>query len=199
MIWAHAHPCSQDAPRGELAVLERAWELEKSSPSSLPASSPAQAALRPACRITCRKCQVNHVHVTILFISILRLSDAFSTEPSGAQQSPLPPARDALLDYSPDKAASFPNTQCSFTLSSWAGNFFLASPWLSGQESTCRAGDTVDTGSIPGSGRSPEEGHGNPLQYSCLENPMDRGAWWATVHGGHKVLDTTERLTHTTL
>ena len=40
-----------------------------------------------------------------------------------------------------------------------------------------------DTGSIPGSGRSPREGHGNPLQYPCLENPMDRGAWWATVHG----------------
>ena len=40
-----------------------------------------------------------------------------------------------------------------------------------------------DLGSIPGSGRSPREGNGNPLQYSCLENPMDRGAWWATVHG----------------
>ena len=39
-----------------------------------------------------------------------------------------------------------------------------------------------DTGSISGSGRSPGEGHGNPLQYSCLENPMDRGAWWATFH-----------------
>ena len=46
------------------------------------------------------------------------------------------------------------------------------------------AGDSrdTDTGSIPGSGRSPGGGHGNPLQYSCLENPMDRGAWWATVH-----------------
>ena len=40
-----------------------------------------------------------------------------------------------------------------------------------------------DPGSIPGSGRSPGEGNGNPLQYSCLENSMDRGAWWATVHG----------------
>ena len=40
-----------------------------------------------------------------------------------------------------------------------------------------------DPGLIPGSGRSPREGHGNPLQYSCLENSMDRGAWWATVHG----------------
>ena len=44
------------------------------------------------------------------------------------------------------------------------------------------AGDIIDTGLIPGSGRSPGEGRGNPLQYSCLENPMDRGAWRATVH-----------------
>ena len=45
-----------------------------------------------------------------------------------------------------------------------------------------KAGDVRDVGLIPGSGRSPGEGHGKPLQYSCLENPMDRGAWWATVH-----------------
>ena len=44
------------------------------------------------------------------------------------------------------------------------------------------AGDIRDMGSIPGSGRFPGGGHGNPLQYSCLENPMDRGPWWATVH-----------------
>ena len=55
-----------------------------------------------------------------------------------------------------------------------------------------------DTGSIPGSGRSPGEGNGNPLQYSCLGNPMDGGDWWATVHGGHKVSDMIEQLnTHT--
>ena len=48
------------------------------------------------------------------------------------------------------------------------------------KESACNAGDL---GSIPGSGRSPGEGNGNPLQYSCLENSMDGGAWWATVHG----------------
>jgi len=45
------------------------------------------------------------------------------------------------------------------------------------------AGDVGDTASIPGSGRSPGERNGNPLQYSCLENPKNRGAWWATVHG----------------
>ena len=48
-----------------------------------------------------------------------------------------------------------------------------------GKESRCNTGD-LD--SIPGSGRPPGEGSGNPLQYSCLENPMDRGAWWTTVH-----------------
>ena len=48
-----------------------------------------------------------------------------------------------------------------------------------GKESPCNAGDL---GSFSGSGRSPGEGNGNPLLYSCLENPMDRGAWWATVH-----------------
>ena len=48
-----------------------------------------------------------------------------------------------------------------------------------GKESACNTGDP---GSIPGSGRSPGEGNGNPLQYFCLENSMDRGAWWATVH-----------------
>ena len=55
--------------------------------------------------------------------------------------------------------------------------------FLGGSEvkvSACNAGDL---GSIPGLGRSPGEGNGNPLQYSCLENPMDGGAWWATVHG----------------
>ena len=45
------------------------------------------------------------------------------------------------------------------------------------------ARDTEDSGSIPGSGRSPGGRHGKPLQYSCLENPLDRGAWWAIVHG----------------
>ena len=49
-----------------------------------------------------------------------------------------------------------------------------------GKASACNAGDPA---SIPGSGRSPGEGNGNPLQYPCLENPRDRGAWWATVHG----------------
>ena len=52
--------------------------------------------------------------------------------------------------------------------------------WLSGKEPTCNAGDV---GSILGSGRSPGGGNGNPLQYSSLENPRERGPWWAAVHG----------------
>ena len=50
------------------------------------------------------------------------------------------------------------------------------------------AGDVRDSGSIPGSGRSPGGGHGNPLQYSCRENPMGRGAWQAIVHGVEKTI-----------
>ena len=51
------------------------------------------------------------------------------------------------------------------------------------KESTCSAGDAGDMGSIPGLGKSLGGGHGNPLQYTCLENSMDRGTWWATVRG----------------
>ena len=54
--------------------------------------------------------------------------------------------------------------------------------WLSCKESTCNAGDAGHVGSIPESERCPGGGNGNPLQCPCLENPMDRGAWWATVH-----------------
>ena len=61
--------------------------------------------------------------------------------------------------------------------------------------SACNAGDL---GLIPGSGRSPGEGNGSPLQYSCLENPMDGGAWWATVHGVTKSRTRLSDFTHST-
>ena len=57
------------------------------------------------------------------------------------------------------------------------------SRWLSGKESICNTGDTGDVDSIPGCGRFPRGGHGNPLQYSCLEDPMNRRGWRAAVHG----------------
>ena len=75
-------------------------------------------------------------------------------------------------------------------------------PWgLTGKESSCSAGGTGgaggtgDASSIPGSGRLQGEGNGNPLQYSCLENPMNRGAWWAAVH---RVAKNQKQLTTTT-
>ena len=67
--------------------------------------------------------------------------------------------------------------QCDFPVTQTAVGFPGGSD---GKEPACNVGDP---GSIPGSGRSPGEGNGNKLQYSCLENPMDRESWWATVHG----------------
>ena len=64
---------------------------------------------------------------------------------------------------------------------------YKASPrWLSGKELACNAGAVGDAGLMPGLGRSSGVGNGNPLQYSCLENSMDGGAWQATVHGVSK-------------
>ena len=60
--------------------------------------------------------------------------------------------------------------------------------WLSGKESACSAGDA---GLIPGSGRSPGEGKGKPLQYTCLGNPVDGGYWWTTVQGVARESDRT--------
>ena len=67
--------------------------------------------------------------------------------------------------------------------------------WLSGKESTYQAGDAGDMGSVPELGRSSGEGNGNLLQYSCLEGPMDSGAWWAAVPGVAK--SQTRLSTHT--
>ena len=95
-----------------------------------------------------------------------------------------------VLEWNTEKET---RTHCimSCYLSKWAAigvfteNLFLSWRWgfpggSDGKEASCNAGDL---GSIPGLGRSPGEGKGNPLQYSCLENPIDRGAWRATVHG----------------
>ena len=81
--------------------------------------------------------------------------------------------------------------QCSVNfcwITKWISHTYTGLPWwLSGEESACQTEDTCSTaGWIPGEGRFPGEGNGNLPQYSCLENPMDRGAWQAIVHGLQK-------------
>ena len=78
----------------------------------------------------------------------------------------------------------FTSQQLEYVSGIWFGNLQTPKktlPWCGSEvkASACNAGDL---GSIPELGRSPGEGNGNPLQYSCLENPIDGGAWWATVH-----------------
>ena len=73
-----------------------------------------------------------------------------------------------------------PTQKCCCVLDSSGGT--------SGKELGCQCRlDVTDVGLIPGSGRSPGGGHGNPFQYSCLENPVDRGAWWAKSMGSQRV------------
>ena len=84
-----------------------------------------------------------------------------------------------------------------FQATKFGGSFYMTISYIPGgldsKESACSVGDL---GSIPGSGRFPGEGTGNPLQYSSLENFMDRRTWWATVWG-HRKSDKTDQLTHT--
>ena len=80
----------------------------------------------------------------------------------------------ALAHFSYSSTSSWPSLRMTLKTHPFGGG-------SDGKESACSAGGAP--GSILGSGRSPGEGNGNPLQYSCLENPMDREAWQATVHG----------------
>ena len=82
---------------------------------------------------------------------------------------------------------------CRYTHTHTHTHTYIVPGGADGKEFACNVGDLC---SVPGLGRSPGEGNSNPIQYPCLENSTDRGAWQATVHGV-TVLDTTERLTHT--
>ena len=102
--------------------------------------------------------------------------------------SPIPTWFDGWRGGSMCCLNSPPSTSCSWwhgvsvkTKMKCSRETSQASQW--GEESACNAGDAGGMSSIPGLWRSPGGGHGNPLQYSCWENPRDRGAWWATVHG----------------
>ena len=87
-----------------------------------------------------------------------------------------------MIDYWITRTASDPTAGVSVLYSRCSLLGFLPL-WLSGKESACSAGAPEEAGLIPGWGSSPGEGNGNPLQYSCLGNPVDRGAWPATVPG----------------
>ena len=90
----------------------------------------------------------------------------------------------SLAGYSPWGCQELDTTEWLSTAQhSTAQGITRASQVAQGKESACNAGDTGDAGSIPGLGRFPGGNHGNLFQYSCLENPMNRGARWATVHG----------------
>ena len=85
----------------------------------------------------------------------------------------------SLADYSPWSSKELDMTE-QLTHTHTHMQIYGLSSWLHFKESTCQR---RRLGSIPELGRSPGEGSGNPLQYSCLGNPMDRGTWWAMVHG----------------
>ena len=98
------------------------------------------------------------------------------------------------------------NAECSSlcnTVGTWWWSILYIAGWFWGflgdsmlKNLPANSGDTRDMGWIPESRRPPGEGNGNPLKYSCLENSVDRGAWWATADGGHKELDPTEWTKH---
>ena len=115
----------------------------------------------------------------------------FSSESTGSRvvvlEPSCPTARGILVSW-PGMEHASPALEAEFPTTGPPGKFFSVGfwffpQWLSGKESACNAGDIGHMGSIPWSGRSPGEGNGNSLQYSCLGNPMGRGAWQDIAYG----------------
>ena len=103
---------------------------------------------------------------------------------SGRVADPVSEGRGMLAPPSRLERSQVPGLKFSPRVSVQETGLFPKLPqWLSGKDPACSAGDDGDAGLIPGLGRSPGGGCSNPLQYSCLENLKDRGAWWATVQG----------------
>ena len=102
------------------------------------------------------------------------------TVPLRAEHPPLPQGLSSVSEVE----AKSPGPQCRIQIGIICGSVHIPGfpGGTSGKEPSCQCGRLKRCGFDPGSGRSPGEGNGNPLQYSCLENPMDRGAWQATVH-----------------
>ena len=159
----------------------------------------------------CYRCCFFSVH-TCLLPSVCfrphRISSHYSPPPAFLRGSALPllgPARVCALNlvFTPlclvhSYSASFNCPQVPrFMLSA---NIFISVGCMGFPDGSknppANAGDLRDEGSIPGLGRSPGGGQDNPLQYSCLENPMDRGAWWATVHEVAKSEETLHESLH---
>ena len=116
----------------------------------------------------------------------------FQGSPQPSSSRPCPAGRQGSLLPASVQPQGLPEPNADRAISGQRGHRFRRPPitiinsclsFPGGSEHKESASNAGDGGSIPGLGRSPGGGHGNPLQYSCLENPRDRGAWWAAVHG----------------
>ena len=125
-----------------------------------------------------------HTHNIYIYIHIYIYIYSGNLEQYGGQGCrPSTQSKIPIKLYCGTSISMVPHLRIQSTMNCAVLQYMGLARGLPGKESVCNAGNIGDSGSIPGSERSPRGGHGNPLQYSCLENPRDRRAWWATVHG----------------